>query len=203
MKADLQPRQQAKFLGVLLDSVGMAASLTPWRADRLLGMLGHFSLVGLVTAHGVQKLLGLTSAAAAVVPLGLLRARPLQCWFNAFCLHPKGDRQVMLRVSRACIRALHPLRDREFFLRGVPLGGLPHRRPVISTDVSLTVRGMWQPPWTLEHINVLELKAIHLALQRFLPVLQHQHLLVSTVSVTKGEQGPRGASNQLNPSLGR
>ena len=191
-KSNLQPRQQAEFLGVLLDSVGMTASLTPRRADSLLGMLGHFRLGGLVTAHRVQKLLGLMSAAAAVVPLGLLRARPLQCWFNAFGLHPKSDRQVRLRVSRACIRALRPWRDREFLLRGVPLGGLPHRRQVLSTDASLTgwgavwegrtARGMWQPPWTLEHINVLELKAIHLALQRFLPVLQHQHVLVRTDS---------------------
>ena len=191
-KSNLQPRQQAEFLGVLLDSVGMTASLTPRRADSLLGMLGHFRLGGLVTAHRVQKLLGLMSAAAAVVPLGLLRARPLQCWFNAFGLHPKSDRQVRLRVSRACIRALRPWRDREFLLRGVPLGGLPHRRQVLSTDASLTgwgavwegrtARGMWQPPWMLEHINVLELKAIHLALQRFLPVLQHQHVLVRTDS---------------------
>ena len=39
------------------------------------------------------------AAAAVVVPLGLLRSRPFQCWFNAFQLHPRDDRQVKLRVS--------------------------------------------------------------------------------------------------------
>ena len=97
-ESNLQPRQQAEFLGVLLDSVGMTASLTPRRVDSLLGMLGHFRLGGLVTTHRVLKLMGLMSAVAAVVPLGLLRARPLQCWFNAFCLHPKSDRQRFLPV---------------------------------------------------------------------------------------------------------
>ncbi|XP_056465697.1 uncharacterized protein LOC130404808 [Gadus chalcogrammus] len=42
-----------------------------------------------------------------------------------------------------------------------------------------SVRGIWQPPWTSEHINVLKLKAIHLALQRILPAIQHNVLVRS------------------------
>ncbi|XP_075340396.1 uncharacterized protein LOC142399558 [Odontesthes bonariensis] len=193
-KSNLRPRQQAEFLGILLDSAHMKASLTGRRVDSLIEALKCFRLGGLVTAHRVQRLLGLMAAAAVVVPLGLLRSRPFQCWFNAFRLHPRDDRQVRLRVSRACIRALRPWRSREFLLSGVPLGGHPHRRQVISTDASLTgwgavwegrsVWAIWQPPWTSEHINVLELKAIHLALQRFLPTLQHSHVLVRSDSTS-------------------
>ena len=187
-KSNVQPRQQAVFLGIHLDSASMKASLTGRRADSLIETLRHFRLGKLVTANRVQRLLGLMAAAAVVVPLGLLRSRPFQCWFNAFQLHPRDDRQVKLRVSQACIRALRSWKNREFLLRGVSLGGLPHRRQVISTDASLTgwgavwegrsARGIWQPPWTSEHINVLELKAIHLALQRFLPAIQRNHVLV-------------------------
>ncbi|XP_041934156.1 uncharacterized protein LOC121696989 [Alosa sapidissima] len=166
----------------------MTASLTPRRADSLTEALTGFRLGRLVTAHKVQRLFGLMAAAAAVLP------GPLQCWFNAFQLHPRDDRHVKLRVSPACIRALRPWTERRFLLQGVPLGGLPHKRQVISTDASLTgwgavweglsARGVWPPSWTSEHINVLELKAIHLALQRFLPGLRSQHVLVRSDSTS-------------------
>ncbi|XP_059898317.1 uncharacterized protein LOC132450257 [Gadus macrocephalus] len=123
-KSNVQPRQQAVFLGILFDSASMKASLTGRRAYSLIETLKHFRLGKLVTANRAQRLLGLMAAAAVVVPLGLLRSRPFQCWFNAFQLDPRDDRQVKLRVSRACIWALRPWRNREFLLRGVPLGGL-------------------------------------------------------------------------------
>ena len=40
------------------------------------------------------------SAAVAIVPLGLLRARPLHRWFNALGLHPKLHRRAKVRVTR-------------------------------------------------------------------------------------------------------
>ncbi len=117
----------------------------------------------IVTAHRVQKLLGTIAAASMVIPLGLLRARPVQRWFNTFRLHPKKDRRKRLCVSQACMRALIPWRNRSFLRRGAPLGNIPHRRSVITTDASLTgweavwegrtVNGKWEPPWSSEHIK--------------------------------------------------
>ncbi len=43
------------------------------------------------------------SAAVSVVPLGLVRARPLQRWLNAFNLHPKLNRHVKLQITRTCL----------------------------------------------------------------------------------------------------
>ncbi len=34
-------------------------------------------------------------------------------------------------------------------------------------------RGFWEPPWTLEHINVLELRPVYLSLRAFIPSLQN------------------------------
>lgn len=109
----------------------MTASLAPRRVDNLVNILSYFCFGSLFTVYRVQELLALMSAAAAVVPLGLLRTHPLQCWFNAFCLNLEEDRQVRLHVSRACIRDLLPLETRE-----VPAP--THRRLVISADVSQT-----------------------------------------------------------------
>ena len=41
-------------------------------------------------------------------------------------------------------------------------------------------RGQWAPPWTSVHINVLELKAVHLALRALLPFIRGKHVLVRT-----------------------
>ncbi|KAL0173716.1 hypothetical protein M9458_029684, partial [Cirrhinus mrigala] len=59
-----------------------------------------------------------------------------------------------------------------------------HERQLILTDTSMRdwgavlnstwARGLWEPPWTSQHINVLELRAIHLALDYFLPYLDRQ-----------------------------
>ena len=42
------------------------------------------------------------------------------------------------------------------------------------------VRGLWQPPWDTEHINVQELRAIYLALRALLPFIQAKHVLGRT-----------------------
>ena len=43
-----------------------------------------------------------------------------------------------------------------------------------------TVRGHWEHQWDKEHINVLELRAIHLGLRALLPFIQGKHVLVRT-----------------------
>ena len=88
--------------------------------------------------------------------------------------------------------ALRPWRDMRLLLQGVPLGNIPSRRTVVTTDASLTgwgavwehrmVRGVWEPPWGEEHINVLELRAVFLALKALLPSIQGRHVLVRTDS---------------------
>ncbi len=45
---------------------------------------------------------------------------------------------------------------------------------------SRSVRGFWEPPRTLAHINVLELGAVYLSLRIFLPLLQNKHVLIKT-----------------------
>ncbi len=137
-KSNLQPQQQVSFLGLHFDSVTMNVCLTPHRGESLERALRHFQLGKHVMAHRVQKLLGLIAAASAVIALGLLRARPIQRWFNSFGLHPKRDRRIRLLMTCSCRWALLPWRDRDFLLRGTPLGNLPHRWSIITTDASLT-----------------------------------------------------------------
>ncbi|XP_030272800.1 uncharacterized protein LOC115581658 [Sparus aurata] len=191
-KTNLEPGQQVVFVGLRLDSVAMSVSLTSQRVGNILALLSHFRLGKRLELVQFQRLLGMISAAVAVVPLGLLRARPLQRWFNALGLHPKLHRRAKVRVTHTFLRALRPWRDTRLLLQGVPLGNIPSRRTVVTTDASLTgwgavwehrmVRGVWEPPWGEEHINVLELRAVFLALKALLPSIQGRHVLVRTDS---------------------
>ncbi|XP_074492936.1 uncharacterized protein LOC141768506 [Sebastes fasciatus] len=191
-KSNLEPRQETVFLGLCLNSLMMKASLTPQRVARILTVLRIFRLGKRLQLVHFQRLLGLISAAVLVIPLGLLRARPLQRWLNAFNLHPQRVRHVKLRVTQSCQRALSPWRDHKLLTQGVPLGNLPSRRTLVSTDTSMTgwgavwegrmARGVWKPPWDTEHINVLELRAVHLAFRAFLPFIRGRHVLVKSDS---------------------
>jgi len=68
------------------------------------------------------------------------------------------------------------------------MGMVPSRREVVTTDASLsgwgavwqnrTAQGQWSAQDRTEHINVLELWAVHRALKQFLPYLAGKHILV-------------------------
>lgn len=80
-------------------------------------------------------------------------------------------------MSQACTLTLLPWRDEIFLHRGTPLGNLPHRRSVITPDASLTGwEGIWEG--RSEHMNVLKLRAVHLALKALLPFVFHKYVLI-------------------------
>lgn len=46
------------------------------------------------------------------------------------------------------------------------------------------MRGIWDPPWSSEYINLLKLRAVHLALRSLSPLKRHKHVLVRTDSTS-------------------
>ncbi len=187
-KSNLNPWQQRVFVGISRDSQLVMASLSHQRVMKLSSLAQSFHLNRRMKLIQFQQLMGMIAAAATVIPLGLLRARPLQRLVNSANLHPKLDRHVRMRVTQICIQMLRPWKNKRLLSQGAPLGNISARRSVITTDASLmgwgaiwegrSVRGFWEPPWTLEHINVLELRAVYLSLRAFLPSLQNKHVLV-------------------------
>lgn len=192
-KSHLTPSQEVTFVGISMDSSLMRACLPQERVAKILSFLGRFQLGRTVSVLECQRLLGLLTAASLLVPLGLLRLRPLQRWFNSHRLHQKQHKHRRLVVTRECLLALTRWRCRSFLMEGTRLGRVVHRE-LVCTDASLmgwgaVFRGMaasgrWSPPWTGQHINVLELRAVCLALQHFLPYLKRQHVLVRSDNTT-------------------
>lgn len=207
-KSCLVPSQTITFLGMDLDTVTMKACLSLRRVDDILSLLPLFREGRWLPYVQFLRLLGKLTAAAAVVPLGLLLLRPLQRWLNSFKLDAKWHRHRRLKVSRRCLHTLSPWRERSFMLQGVPMGSIPARRETVTTDASLsgwgavwqnhTAQGQWSAQVRTDHVNVLELRAVHLALQHFLPYLEGRHVLVrsdniSAVSQINHQGGTRSA----------
>ncbi len=136
-KSNLNPWQQRVFVGISLDSQLVMASLSPQRVMKLSSLAQSFHLNKRMKLIQFQQLMGMIAAAATVIPLGLLRARPLQRWVKSANLHPKLDRHVRMRVTQICIQMLRPWKNKRLLSQGAPLGNISARRSVITTDASL------------------------------------------------------------------
>ena len=187
-KSCLVPSQTTTFLGLALDSGTMTARPSPRRVDDILGHLSAFQRGRQLPLLRFLSLVGKLVSVTAVVPLGLLTLRPLQRWVNSLHLDAERHRHRRVMVSRQCLLALVPWRDRAYIAAGVPMGAVPFRREVVTTDACplgwgavwqcRTACGQWPTQAVTDHINVLELRAVHLALRHFMPYLRGKHVLI-------------------------
>ena len=98
----LIPSRTVTYLGLLLDSTMMRASLTPKRLSVLREHLSRFSAGKHVTMTFGRRLLRLLAAAAQAVPLRLLHMHPPQQWFAWHKVNPLGDGWQLLSSGPDC-----------------------------------------------------------------------------------------------------
>ncbi|KAI2653070.1 Transposon Ty3-I Gag-Pol polyprotein [Labeo rohita] len=193
-KSKLRPIQNITFLGMDLDSRSMRARLSQERMQSLISSLTSFKPGRVVLLKCFQRLLGRMAAAAVVCQLWLLHMRPLQLWLksrvpsNAW---KNGHLRVL--VTRECMQMLAPWFNTRMFEQGVSMGRVVSKK-IVTTDASLMgwgalckgrpAYGTWTRAQVKWHINCLELKAVFLALQGFLPLIKDRHVLVRTDNTT-------------------
>ena len=188
-KSCLIPSRTVTYLGLVLDSNVMRASLTPKRLSVLREHLSRFSVMKQVTVKFGRRLLGLLVAATQAVPLGLLHMRPLQQWFARHRVSPLEDGRRLLPSGPDCQAAVTWWLTTPGLQGGVPMGPVCSR-VTISTDASMrgwgavcqgcSARGLWRPSWRGVHVNLLELEAVRRALMYFLPVSRGKPVLIRT-----------------------
>ncbi|KAL0151578.1 hypothetical protein M9458_053095 [Cirrhinus mrigala] len=193
-KSMLHPSRKISFLGAIFDSTQLRAMVVPERALLIQQLAGSFRAGARFPLKRFQRMLGLMASASPVLELGLLRMRPLQRWLKPR-VPPHAWRHGRLHVSvdRACVKALAPWKDLQWYKRGVPLG-LVCRRKVVTTDASnrgwgalcdgSPAFGLWSKAEEGFHINCLEMLAVCHALCAFLPDLKGHHVLVRSDSMT-------------------
>ena len=122
-------------------------------------------------------------------------------------LDAKWHRQRRVRVTLQCLVSLSPWRERAYLAAGMPMGAIPARRELVTTDASLsgwgtvwrgrTAQGRWSAQEGTQHINVLELRAVQLALACFLPHLAGRHVLVRSGQHVHGFPGEPPGGHQV------
>ena len=129
-----------------------------------------------VTARQFSQLLGLLNSLADVVQLGRLHIRPLQFYLLEHWTPSSQDWEASIPILEVLSPHLSWWLQRENVMTGFPLA-YPVPSLTLFTDASLlgwggylegqTVSGMWSSTLQKDHINLLEMRAVLLALSHF------------------------------------
>ncbi|KAL0151921.1 hypothetical protein M9458_052773 [Cirrhinus mrigala] len=186
-KSMLHPSRKISFLGAIFDSTQLRAMVVPERALLIQQLAGSFRAGARFPPQAVSENarsygLGIPSAGIGLTTYATPSAL-VETTSSASCM----------AVDRACVKALAPWKDLQWYKRGVPLG-LVCRRKVVTTDASnrgwgalcdgSPAFGLWSKAEEGFHINCLEMLAVCHALCAFLPDLKGHHVLVRSDSMT-------------------
>ena len=146
-----------------------------------------------VTARQFSQLLGFLNSLADVVPLGRLHIRPLQFFLQEHWDSASQVWEALVPILPVLLPHLDWWTHRENVLTGV---ALLHPVPSLTlyTDSSLqgwgaflegkSVSGVWSLVQQQEHINLLEMRAVLLALQHFKTLPVSKAVVLATDNTT-------------------
>ena len=189
-KPVLTPTQEIEFLGIVLNSVSMTATL-PSRRREHIKQQGQFLLCDNITLWDLASFVGLSVASAPAVPLASIRYKYLEIIRNKELGYNHGNYDVPVSLddhAKDLIRWWIYHNDSQ---SNSLLTSPPHLE--LYTDASLTgwgaafgnskTGGHWAADERL-HINYLELKAIFLGLQSFCGKCVDTHIRIRSDNTT-------------------
>jgi len=191
-KSDLIPSQRFDFIGATFD---LCLNLVLPKEENRVSMslrIRNFLQSQFRTAQGWLCMLGSLNSQFRFVPFGHLYLRPLQWHLKRHWSQAQGSLKDMIPLSpevRECLKWWIQQLSRPV---GVPL--VPQSADIhMFTDASergwgahvgsATYQGLWGLEESRLHINVLELRAVRLALTAHLPPAG-SHILVATDNTT-------------------
>ena len=148
-----------------------------------------------------MSLIGTLACLEKLVPLGRLHLRPFQWYLKRYWKYPESLDKV-IPVTVELHTHLSWWNSPKNLMKGSPLHPIEHNM-ALYTDASQKgwgahlgdekISGLWTSQESSLHINVLELKAVYLALKHFAPKLLQKNVLVcsdnSTVVAHLNKQG--------------
>ena len=183
-KSDLTPSQISCYLGMKINTVLCKVFPTEARIRKLKEHIKMFLRSKLNSAKSFQVLLGILASLEKLVPGGRIRMRAMQ-WQLKDQWHYPMPSEMLLSSNPQMILDLQWWSLSSHLLQGTPLG-CPPPQSLLFTDAStegwgahlgkLTTSGLWSSEDKKLHINVLEMKAVLLALKTFGPSLQGKKL---------------------------
>ena len=185
-KSELVPTQNLDFLGYHFDLQRGLVFPTQQKLDRLKVQTVSIRKSLVLTPRKLMSLIGTLSSLEKTVPLGRLHMRPFQLYLRSHWKFPQSlDKSIP--VTRNFLNYLKWWEDLQNLMAGAPIH--PHvHNTLVFTDASqkgwgahlneIVLSGLWSNKEAQLHINVLELKAVLLALKGFQEHLQGQSVLI-------------------------
>ena len=186
-KSDLIPKQIFDFLGIHFNLVDYTVFPTEGNLTKLKDKLSMLRVGQQLTANQWQQLIGMIASQERLVKYGMLHTKPFHWHLGNHWNAHRDSPDTMIPISEEIMEEVG-------WWLGVTVDlAEPVVRPDpglrIFTDACTTgwgahvkdtvVKGIWSPEETLLHINVLEMRAVRLALSS-MSLKQHLHVLVST-----------------------
>ena len=207
-KSELEPKQVFDFVGYQFDLLEGKVRPTLDRRQALTAKIKELLSGPTCPVRKIMSLIGLLTATEKQVHLDRLHMRPIQ-W------HLKNNWRVPESMEKVIPipKSLHPhLRwwlEKSNVLRGQPLHPVKHALQLF-TDASKegwgahlnehTARRDWSLPESKLHINLLELKAIFLALKRFQKLCQNNVVLIARQHYS-GDICKQGRRHEIRTSM--
>ena len=173
-KSELEPTQKIDFLGYHFDLLQGKVFPTQKKLKILAKAVQNMEVVSLTTPRSLMSLIGVLASLEKTIPMGRLHMRPFQWYLKTHWQYPQSL-DLKIPVSNLLKSYLQWWKNPKNLEKGCPLHPQEHNT-LIFTDASnqgwgahlenLTVNGNWTDQEKLLHINVLELKAVFLALKK-------------------------------------
>ena len=191
-KSELKPTQVFSVVGYkyYLDSALVKPTQERWL--KLKDLILRFKSKHVLTARCLMSLIGLLASMEKMVPEGRLHMRPFQFHLKEHWRYPQLL-DSLLPWTEAISAHLDWWQNPSNVMRGADLHPKDHSIQLFTEasnegwgahlDQSST-KGLWSDQEKRLHINVLELKAVSLALRSFKEQCQNQTVLVATDNST-------------------
>ena len=204
-KSELVPSQRFSFLGAdfCLEEELIGPSLD--RLTRLVTLIQRMMSARSASARQIHSLLGQMESMARLLPDGSAHKSMLQWCIKDHWSQADQSWDFHISLGPWFNKAVFQWLNRDFLFTMVPLYR-PQLNLFLFTDASpvgwgahmgnLSASGLWSAYWQTQHINVLELRAVMLALKHFRQIIPNCHILLSTdntsVAAYLKKEGGRG-----------
>ena len=174
-KSDLSPSRSVEYLGMIIDTVSARAFPTETRIQKFLSLARKFLSQPNPLAQRWQVLLGHMSSLEKLVPRARLQMRSLQWHLKSSWSTENDPPHLPVPRSRQVDRVIFWWMVRDHLLEGMPFRARPPPPELrLYSDASRSgwgahllnqsASGLWLNQETSLHINILEMKALFLAL---------------------------------------
>ena len=191
-KSELNPTQDLEFLGYRFNLREGLVYPNQKKLDKLKILAVSILQGHNTTPRKLMSLIGVMASMEKTVPLGRIHKRPFQWFLKTNWQFPQSLDKVV-PISQLIKDHLAWWMDPQNLLKGSNLHQKEHNI-LMFTDASekgwgahlnnCTVSGFWQPSEKDFNINILELKAVFLALKHFQGQLRQKIVLVSSDNST-------------------